>query len=106
MIFFAKCWNCTEPPLSNTADAYVGNEAILDDFMLTSEEVLHDIKWLDVTKANGPDGISGHMLKATSNSVATPLTKLFNLSLSRGKFPKSWKSASVVPIPKSNKKSI
>ena len=34
-----------------------------------------------------------------------PLVKLFNLSLSRGKFPKSWKSASVVPIPKSNKKS-
>ena len=32
--FFAKCWNCSEPPLSNTADAYVGNEAILDDFML------------------------------------------------------------------------
>ena len=80
---------CTEPALSNTADAYVGNEAILDDFMLTSEEVLHHIKRLDVTKANGPDGISGHMLKATSNSIATPLTKLFNLSLSRGKFPKS-----------------
>ena len=58
--FFAKCWNCTEPPLSNTADAYVGNEAILDDFMLTSEEVLHHIIRLDVTKANGPDGISGH----------------------------------------------
>ena len=104
--FFAKCWNCTEPPLTNTADAYVGNEAILDDFILTSEEVLHHIKRLDVTKANGPDGISGHMLKATSNSIATPLAKLFNLSLSRGKFPKSWKSASVVPIPKSNKKSI
>ena len=73
--------------------------------MLPSEEVLHHIKRLDVTKANGPDGISGHMLKATSNSIATPLTKLFNLSLSRGKFPKSWKSASVVPILQSNKKS-
>ena len=41
--FFAKCWNCTEPPLSNTADAYVGNEAIFDDFMLPSELVLHHI---------------------------------------------------------------
>ena len=61
--------------------------------------------YIDVTKANGHDGISSHMLKATSNSIATSLTKLFNFSLSRGKFPKSWKSASVVPIPQSNKKS-
>ena len=44
--FFAICWNCTEPPLRNTADTYVGSEAILDDFMLTSEEVLHHIKRL------------------------------------------------------------
>ena len=34
-----------------------------------------------------------------------PLARLFNLSLSRGKFPKSWKSGSGVPNPKSNKKS-
>ena len=29
-------------------------------------------------------------------------TKLFNRFLSKGKFPKSWKSASVVPISKSD----
>ena len=45
------------------------------------------------------------MLKATAGSIASPLAKLFNLSLTTGKFPQMWKTASIVPIPKSGDKS-
>ena len=44
------------------------------------------------------------MLKATAESIAEPLAKLFTLSLSKGKFPKLWKTAGIVPIPKSTNK--
>lgn len=40
------------------------------------------------------------MLKFTAYSIAPSLTKLFNLSLTTGAFPNEWKTAGVVPIPK------
>ena len=45
----------------------------------TIDEVLFLIKSLDLSKANGPDGISAQMLKGTAHSIARSLTKLFNI---------------------------
>ena len=56
----------------------------------------------DVSKSNGPDKISGWMLKATAHcSIHPSITKLFNLSIQLGSFPQTWKVSNVVPIPKS-----
>ena len=44
------------------------------------------------------------MLKATANSIAEPLSMLFNHSLSTGRFPELWKVANVIPISKSGDK--
>ena len=41
------------------------------------------------------------MLKGTGHGIAPSLTKLFNISISQGRFPECWKTSSVVPIPKS-----
>ena len=46
------------------------------------------------------------MLKQTSASIVSSLTKLFNLSLRTGTFPDDWKHARVVPIPKSGDLSL
>ena len=71
-------------------------------YLLCSEgEVLDLIFSLDASKSSGPDGISARMLKEVSFSVTPSLTKLFNLSLSTGILPDSWKIARIVPIPKS-----
>ena len=40
---------------------------------------------LDTSKASGPDGISGKMLKETAISIAPVLTELFNMSLTCGR---------------------
>ena len=40
------------------------------------------------------------MLKSTAHSIAPALTKLFNKSVSSGRFPSTWKLSAVVPIPK------
>ena len=56
-------------------------------------------------KTNGVDGMSAYMLKATAESVAFPLAKVFSPSLSTGKLPKLWKSVRVVPILQSGSRS-
>ena len=99
--FFASCWNSSELPLSE--EAY-SNQSTFEDLevIITPEYVLHLINGLDTTKANGPDVISAFMLKATANSIASSLAKLFTLSLSKGKFPTMLKKANIVPILKSS----
>ena len=59
----------------------------------------------NTSKANGPDGISTTMLKSTAYSIAPALTKLFNKSISSGKLPSTWKTSSIVPIPKGDENS-
>ena len=58
---------------------------------------------IDVTKASGPDKISGYMLKGTAEAITTTLTHLFNLSLRNCKIPEKWKTSCVVPIPKAQR---
>ena len=76
-----------------------------NELLCTTEEVIFLIMSLDPSKANGPDGISAQMLKGTAHSIAPSLTKLFNISISQGRFPECWKTSSVVPIPKSANRS-
>ena len=61
---------------------------------------------LDVSKSNGPDRISAKMLKGTSCSIASCLTKLFNISIQSGSVPCGWKLSMIVPISKDGEKSV
>ena len=76
-----------------------------DDLLCSEEEVIDLLLSLNTSKANGPDGISATMLKSTAHSIAPGLTKLFNKSISSGRMPLTWKTSSVVPIPKGDDKS-
>ena len=58
------------------------------------------LKNINPSKAAGPDGIHGMVLKNCAASLATPLTKLFNISYVTGCVPEDWKLASVVPVHK------
>ena len=96
------------PSLSNEEckDFYVHPSVPLcDEILCTEEEVFNLFKNIDPSKASGPDGISGRMLKQTAQSIASPLTTLFNLSIKSGKLPTNWKISSVVPIPRTEFKS-
>ena len=95
--FFASCRSTVEQPLSE--DHYHCTD--LPIYKIAPEEVFTLINKLDINKANLPDSISTYMLKATAGSIASPLSKLFNLSLTTGKFPQMRKTASIIPIPKS-----
>jgi hypothetical protein len=50
--------------------------------------------------APGIDDLSVSILKNISESIAGPLSTLFNRSIQQGIFPANWKIAKVIPIPK------
>ena len=59
---------------------------------------------IPVGKADGLDGIPTCLLKLSFPSIASSLTHIFNLVISKGIIPKDWKSARVTPIFKAGSK--
>ena len=69
--FFARCWNSTEPPLTEEMYSTSSSYSSYEEFYVLPEEVLHLIWGLDVKKANGPDGVSAYMLKRQQKVLLT-----------------------------------
>ena len=65
---------------------------------ITPVEVINVINGLDASKACGPDKLPTKIIKMTAAFIAEPLSKLFNKSISEGKYPSSWKNATVKPV--------
>ena len=57
---------------------------------------------LQTGKAAGSDSVNNRLLKETAHSLSSPLSDLFNYSLSSGIVPSRWKEANVTPIYKKN----
>ena len=71
--FFCSCFNTVFPSLTPMYNQHHTKESLL----CTEDEVYHLRLSLDVSKSNGPDGITPTMLKHTSDTIAPMLTKLF-----------------------------
>ena len=100
--FFSSCYNLSHSPL--VPSEYQNSQSpqeCPEEILCNEEEVYQLLSSLDVTKANGPDGISARAMKHTATSITPSITKLFNLSLRTGQIPSEWKQSLVVPIPKS-----
>ncbi len=61
-------------------------------------EVCKILKGLNVSKAQGADGISGRVLKSAAKELSFPLATIFNYSLLTGTIPGEWKEALVSPV--------
>jgi len=80
-----------------------------DESILSTPDIVNDLLLeIDISKATGPDGISGQMLKGTAQSIAIPLCKHFNTSISTGSIPQEWRSSNniIVPVHKSASKGL
>ena len=51
------------------------------NFIISEQDVIDQLKILNIFKRPGPDGISPISLKETCISIVKPLTKILNLSL-------------------------
>ena len=102
---FTQCFNYFVEPLQPCYSHTLADNKIPSQLLCTVDEVYHLLSSLDPAKATGPDLVSARMLKHTATSISPAVTRLFNMSLSLGSLPSEWKSALVVPIPKSQHKS-
>ena len=66
--------------------------------LFTVDEVLEALKNLDASKSLGPGEILPVFLKSCCNELSPILCDLFNYFVQKGKVPKAWKEANVVPI--------
>jgi hypothetical protein len=69
----------------------------------TEHEVDELIRNLDDSKCPGPDGIDGIIVKRLHKCLPKFWISLFNKCFALGCFPKEWKKARVIAIPKSDK---
>ena len=99
--YFSGCFNSSIPPLSSFFPAFC-QSSLPPTYLCTQSQVLSLIANLPLDSASGPDFISTRMLKYTAHSIVSPLTHIFNLSLSSGHVPSDWKNSFIVPIPKSS----
>ena len=72
---------------------------------ISENAVLNANSRLKSKKSFGLDGISSYMLKIAGSLVSKGLANIFNISISTGTFPDSWKIAKVAPIFKEGSKS-
>lgn len=85
------------------------NNSPMKSFVLleTDElEVCRIIKGLKNTNSTGWDGISSVFIKRCRDILIKPLTSIFNMCLSAGRFPNMLKQSIVVPIYKSGEKKL
>ncbi|GAU87153.1 hypothetical protein RvY_00046 [Ramazzottius varieornatus] len=72
----------------------------------TTSVILKQIQRLDSAKAAGSFLIANQLLKIAGTSVVYPLSRLFDLIVSKREFPTAWRQAEVVPIPKKGSSSF
>jgi hypothetical protein len=76
------------------------------DNLASPEEIRNIIKYLPNNKAPGPDNIPNKVIKNLSKKALVQLHYIINSIIKLQHFPKQWKIATVVPIPKQNKKVV
>ena len=96
--YFLEVQSLPDQPQNPTFEEEEDPENTLDMITIVPKDVEDVLKCLNPNKAYGPDGISPRVLKEGGPVLVTILTKLFNLSLTSGIFPSTWKMANVCPI--------
>ena len=78
-------------------DIDFSNDEIYDiDF--SQNVVMQYLDDIDINKAQGPDNISGVVLKKCSKALCQPLSLIFQLIYNTGLIPHQWKLANIVPV--------
>ena len=79
-------------------------DTIMDEKELSLEELDKAFRNLKMNKSPGIDEISPNVVKASFETIKTPLMHIFNLSFKTGQFPTKLKCGRVTPIYKTGKK--
>lgn len=67
---------------------------------LSPHDVRQTLQHINPSKATGPDGVPGRVLKHCAGELTAVLTDLFNTSLLQASVPTCLKTATIIPVPK------
>jgi hypothetical protein len=70
---------------------------------LSTDDVSKTFRQVNIYKAAGPDGLSGCVLRACADQLASVFTDIFKLSLFESVILTSFKQTTIVPVPKNTK---
>ena len=92
------------PPRVSFRDFVEPCDSTFELELLTIDGLRKLVNDIPVGKSDGLDGILTCLLKLSFPSIASSLTHIFNLVISKGIIPKDWKSARVTTIFKADSK--
>ncbi|KAK1784066.1 hypothetical protein P4O66_021738, partial [Electrophorus voltai] len=98
----ANSANANGASANGTSSKMIGSGPTIEQrsLIITESDVRRVFKRVNTRKAMGPDGICGRVLKACTDQLAPVFTDIFNLSLTLGIVPSSFKRSTIVPVPK------
>ena len=73
-------------------------DAPIDDIVFSSEVILKKLRYLNINKSRGPDGLHPRVLKESADMIAEPLSIIFSKSFSESHVPQQWKDACITPL--------
>lgn len=104
--FFCKNFNISAFNQSTSSPKTIVSTDHLHTITAEVDWILKLLKSADPTKGAGSDKIPPLFYVNCAESLAAPITCLFNRCLREGYFPKIWKTAHIVPIHKKGTKTL
>jgi hypothetical protein len=92
--------------MPNSPESQGCSDGQLDNFVISEEMVLSELKRLPIKETLAPDGIPPVVFNRCAEALVTPITHLLKMSLSTGKIPDVWRHILVSPIHKKGSKKI
>ncbi|KAK3547396.1 hypothetical protein QTP86_018891 [Hemibagrus guttatus] len=96
----AHSTNCISSANSTIGSTHMENAGEENVFIILEHDVRKPFRSVNTRKAAGPDGITGRVLKACADQLASVFTKIFNRSLEQSMTPTCFKQSTIVPVPK------
>ena len=90
------------PPVDSKILELLKHDTANSEFIIEPYQVAIRLAKLNIYKAPGPDGLPTCLLRDCAPFISETLAAIFNSSLRQGHFPAIWKSAEVIPVPKTN----
>ena len=88
------------PHETDIVRVYTVPKAYMPELRVDEQEVLKEVKKIDVYKSSSINHLSSRILKDAFVAIIPQLTFLYNMSFSCNTFPNLWKIARVIPMQK------
>ena len=83
------------PRLDKDDNVFTVHEELPDEFIISVDDTVSALRKVKTNKSTGPDNLKEH-----ADCLAAPLASIVNCSLREGVLPTVWKSANIIPLPK------